>query len=186
MHDTCIPSPSICFFPYFRLFALHLSSWSFKLFLVSLEGLSYQESNCTFQLWGSHKNNKKKILTHNLEANVDENSTMPRMRDPKPKKWNAILSCHGTGSMIANKNVKAVSKITMDLHWFHMLLHKFMLQYLCTCITYAKTQAMTAPFLLSKGKATPPLSSRQCCSLQHWTSREGRGGGAATSFQDIS
>ena len=32
------------------------------------------------------------------------------MRDPKPKKWNAILSCHGTGSMIANKNVKAESK----------------------------------------------------------------------------
>ena len=32
------------------------------------------------------------------------------MRDPKPKKWNAILSCHGTGSMIAHKNVKAESK----------------------------------------------------------------------------
>ena len=56
------------------------------------------------------KNNKKKTLTHNSEANVDANSTMPRMRDPKPKKWNAILSCHGTGSMIANKNVKAESK----------------------------------------------------------------------------
>ena len=139
----------------FPVICLALELLIIQTFLVPLEGLSYQESNCTFNSEVPIKDNKKKTLTHNSEANVDANSTMPRMRDPKPKKWNAILSCHGTGSMIANKNVKAENKITMDLHWFHMLLHTFMLQYLCTCITYAKTQAMTAPFPLPKGKAAP-------------------------------
>lgn len=40
-------------------------------------------------------------------AKVEANRTMPRIREPNPKKWKAILSCQGTGSIMAKRNVKA-------------------------------------------------------------------------------
>ena len=52
------------------------------------------------------------ILTQTVDAKVDANSTMPRIREPKPKKWKAIFSCQGTGSIIANRNVNAENENT--------------------------------------------------------------------------
>jgi hypothetical protein len=47
------------------------------------------------------------FLTQSCEAMVEPNCTRPMRNAAKPKKWNAIFSCHGTGSIMVNRKVKA-------------------------------------------------------------------------------
>ena len=64
--------------------------------------------------------------------------------------------------MIANKNVKAESKNKNGSALTpHVAAQVHVTVYLCTCIMYAKTQAMSAPFPLPppQGKSSPYPSS---------------------------